>query len=84
MQLYQMDDYVYYAAESESEAVRLYAEDTGATPEGPDYPRECTAAELDREIPDREEGGEMTGEMTTMRKWLNEATAPGFLCGIDS
>ncbi len=84
MQLYQMDDYTYYAAETESEAVRLYVEDTGEAPEGPGFPRECQATELDREFPERDEDGAETGELVSMRKWLNEATAPGFLCGLET
>ncbi|WP_099473379.1 hypothetical protein [Stenotrophomonas maltophilia] len=70
-----------YAAATPEEAARLYEEDVGdACGEG--YPHEVSAAELDRSIPEFGEDEQPTGEMTTMRTWLEEAS-PGFLCGAE-
>ncbi|PZT05481.1 hypothetical protein [Stenotrophomonas maltophilia] len=70
-----------YAAATPEEAARLYEEDMGE-PCDDGYPREVSAAELDRSIPEFGEDEQPTGEMTTMRTWLEEAS-PGFLCGAE-
>lgn len=70
-----------YAAATPEEAARLYEEDVG-DPCDDGYPREVSAAELDRSIPEFGEDEQPTGEMTTMRTWLEEAS-PGFLCGAE-
>ncbi|MCF3495483.1 hypothetical protein GUK70_04115 [Stenotrophomonas maltophilia] len=70
-----------YAAATPEEAARLYEEDMGDPCED-GYPREVPAAELDRSIPEFGEDEQPTGEMTTMRTWLEEAS-PGFLCGAE-
>lgn len=70
-----------YAAESAEEAARLYEEDVG-DPCDEGYPQEVSETELDRSIPDFGENELPTGEMTTMRAWLDEAS-PGFLCGAE-
>lgn len=72
-----------YAAESSEEAARLYLEDLGGDEEmEPDYPQQVGEEELDRPTPEFDENGEMTGEMTTMRVWLEKST-PGHLCGAE-
>ncbi|HGM5119933.1 TPA: hypothetical protein ACKPZZ_002138 [Stenotrophomonas maltophilia] len=70
-----------YAAATPEEAARLYEEDVG-DPCDDGYPREVSAAELDQSIPEFGEDEQPTGEMTTMRVWLEEAS-PGFLCGAE-
>ncbi len=70
-----------YAAATPEEAARLYEEDVG-DPCDDGYPLEVSAAELDRSIPEFGEDEQPTGEMTTMRTWLQEASA-GFLCGAE-
>jgi len=70
-----------YAAATPEEAARLYEEDVG-DPCDDGYPREVSATELDRSIPEFGEDEQPTGEMTTMRTWLEEAS-PGFLCGAE-
>lgn len=81
MKAYEMDDEpTIYAANSEEEAMRLYGQ-VGELPLEPGYPRELTDAELDAEQPDCDENEEPTGETTTVRRWLEAATEPGYLCG---
>ncbi|MDC7800260.1 hypothetical protein PQS91_10415 [Stenotrophomonas geniculata] len=46
------------------------------------YPYEVDAEELDAVRPDFNVDGEATGQMTTMRAWLEEASA-GWLCGAE-
>jgi hypothetical protein len=70
-----------YAAATSEEAARLYQDDH-CTPCEDDYPREVSEDELDKAIPDYDHNEQPTGEMTSMRAWLEEAT-PGFLCGAD-
>lgn len=72
-----------YAAESAEEAARLYVEDLGADEEiEAGYPRQVEDEELDKPTPQFDENEQQTGQMTTMRAWLEEAT-PGFLCGCE-
>lgn len=81
MKAYAMDDEpTIYAADSAEEASRLYGE-TGALPLEDGYPRELTAEELDAEQLEYDENEEPTGESTTIRRWLEAATEPGYLCG---
>lgn len=82
MQAYEMDDCSIYAAESEAEAIRIYTEDCGEQLD-PGYPRELTDEELDKPQPETDEDERPTGRMTSIRKWLQEQTWPGFLCGSE-
>ncbi len=81
MKAYEMDDEpTIYAAHDDVAAAMIYILDGGEEPqEG--YPRELTAEELDKEIPDYDEDERPTGETTTIRRMLELATEPGFLCG---
>lgn len=81
MNAYEMDSYpTYYAANTLEEATKLYLDDTG--PDNvmeEDCPRLLSDAELDQEIPERDENEALTGRMVTMRAWLDAMTEPGFL-----
>lgn len=85
MKAYEMNDEpTIYAADDDVAAAMLYILDGGGEPhvgysEG--YPRELTAEELDREIPDYDENERPTGQTTTIRHMLEAATEPGYLCG---
>lgn len=70
-----------YAAATIEDAARLYEQDLGEPCED-GYPREVSEAELDKPTPDYDYNEQPTGEMTTMRAWLEEAS-PGFLCGAE-
>lgn len=79
MNAYQMDDHpTYYAADTAEAAAECYTDDSGESVED-GYPILVSDAELDAEIPERDEDEALTGRMTTMRSWLNAMTAPGFL-----
>lgn len=80
LKAFQMSDEEIYAAASSGLAVAAYVEDTGVLPEMHDV-RELTDHELDREIPEYDENEAPTGQMTTLRRYLNEMTGPGFLAG---
>lgn len=71
-----------YAAESAEEAARLYLEDIGDDEMEAGYPYQVAEEELDRPTPEFDEDEQLTGEMTTMRAWLEEAS-PGHLCGCE-
>lgn len=80
MNAYEMDDFpTIYAAESESEAISAYTDDTGEQPES-GYPRKLSDAELDAEFPELDENEAQTGNLTSMRQMLAAAAEPGFLC----
>jgi len=81
MHAYEMDDEpTYYAAKSAEEATQIYTEDSGEPVED-GYPRMLTDAELDAPRADYDENERPTGETTSIRYWLAETTAPGFLAG---
>jgi hypothetical protein len=81
MKAYEMDDEpTIYAADSAMVASALYTLESGERLED-GYPRELTDAELDAERPDYDEDERPTGEATTIRRWLEAATEPGYLCG---
>ena len=81
MQAYEMDDEpTIYAANSAWEAANIYVSDTGEKLEA-GYPRMLTDSELDAEFPDYDEDERLTGATTTIRRWLEAATEPGFLAG---
>ena len=81
MKAYEMDDEpTTYAANSAEEAVALYAQDSGE-PVEEGYPRELTDAELDADQADYDDDERPTGMTTTIRRWLEAATEPGYLCG---
>jgi hypothetical protein len=69
-----------WCAETAEQAAANYLEKTG---EGclDDYPQELTDAELDAEYPEFDENECQTGGKTSVRQWLAEMTAPGFLGG---
>lgn len=48
-----------------------------------DEVRELTDAELDFPWPEFDENEEVTGNNTSIRKWLSETSEPGYLCGED-
>ena len=48
-----------------------------------DEVRELTDAELDHPWPEFDENEEVTGNQTSIRNWLSEASVPGYLCGED-
>jgi len=78
---YEMDDEpTIYAAHDADAAAMIYILDGGEEPQD-GYPRELTDEELDRERPDYDEDERQTGETTTIRRWLEVATEPGFLGG---
>lgn len=81
MQAYEMDDEpTVYAANSAWEAAALYVADSGEKlDEG--YPRMLTDEELDQPRQDYDEDERPTGKTTTIRRWLEAATEPGYLCG---
>jgi hypothetical protein len=74
------DEPTIYAAHDADAAAMLYILDGGEKPQE-DCPRELTADELDREIPDYDENERPTEETTTIRRMLEAATEPGYLCG---
>ena len=81
MKAYEMDDEpTIYAAHDADAAALLYILDGGEQPQE-DCPRELTDAELDAEHPDYDENEHPTGTTTTIRRMLEAATEPGFLCG---
>ena len=81
MKAYEMDDEpTIYAANDWEEAVVLYVRDSGAQVDD-GYPLELPDAELDAERPDYDEDERTTGTKTTIRRWLEAATEPGYLCG---
>lgn len=81
MRAYEMDDEpTIYAANSAWEATTLYIADSGEKLEH-GYPRMLTDGELDAEQPDYDEDERPTGETTTIRRWLEAATEPGYLAG---
>ena len=81
MHAYEMDDEpTIYAADSAWDAARGYVADSGERLEA-GYPRLLTPAELDREMPDFDEDERPTGETTTIRRMLEDAKGPGYLCG---
>lgn len=83
MKAFWVTDEEIYAANTAEEARDAFMSDTGCrdTDCPLDEVVEVTDAELDKEIPDCDEGEQPTGAMTTMRAWLNEKTEPGYLCG---
>lgn len=81
MKAFWMDDEnEIYAADTPEEATAFYAADCGEPPDD-GYPRELTDAELDADRADYDEDEKPTGKMTTVRRWLEEATEPGYLAG---
>jgi len=81
MNAYEMDDEpTIYAATTASQAVRAYVSDSDEKLEA-GYPRLLTDAELDAEHPDYDENERPTGGTTTIRKILEAATEPGYICG---
>jgi hypothetical protein len=81
MKAYDMDDEpTTYAANSPEEAVALYVRDSGEQVED-GYPCELTDAALDAERTEYDEDERPTGRTTTIRRWLEAATEPGYLCG---
>lgn len=81
MQAYELDDEpTIYAANSAEEAATLYLLE-GEGELGCGYPRELTNDELDEPILDYDENERPTGEITTIRCWLDAATEPGYICG---
>jgi hypothetical protein len=78
LKAFQVDDCTWYAAETAEQAAQVYKSDTGEDCDD-EYPTEVSDAELDAPIPEFDENEERTGDMTTMRAFLEEATAPGFL-----
>lgn len=75
LKAFQVDDCTWYAAETAEQAAQLYKDDTGeACDEG--YPSEVSDEQLDKPIPEMDEDERMTGNMTTMRAFLD---GPGFL-----
>lgn len=82
LKAYEMDDEgTVYAAHDHNEAINEFISDFCCEVDA-DYPRELTAAELDKDIPDYDEHNFKTGEMTSVRNWLNKKTVGGFLCGL--
>lgn len=82
LKAYEMDDEgTIYAGESFDEVIKSYLDDFGTMEHNVDYPRELTDSELDLDIEDRDENEMPTGEITSIRKWLNQKTVAGFLCG---
>lgn len=82
LKAFQCSDCDWYAAKDATHASDLHFDLCGELPEDP-YPVEVSDEELDREVPDFNEDGEPTGEMTTMRRWLAEIEGPGWLCGTE-
>lgn len=74
------EEYEVYAAHSTEEAVNIYTETVGEPPED-GFPRLLTDPELDKEYQDIDEDEQPTGETTTIRQLLSEATTSGYLCG---
>lgn len=79
---YQVDDANVYAGATAEEAADAFAEDVGEIVNMADV-RQLTDAELDADIPEFDENEAQTGNMTTLRAYLDEATAPGFLATSD-
>jgi len=82
LKAYEMDDEgTIYAAEDAPEAVAEFESDLGCMVDQPDYPRELTDAELDKQFDELDEYGFKSGETTCIREWLDKKTVAGFLCG---
>lgn len=77
---FQMDDETVYAGATADEAIQAYHDDTGELPED-GYPTQMSDAWLDESVPEYDENEAPTGNMTTMRAYLDEMTEAGFLCG---
>jgi hypothetical protein len=78
LKAFQVDDCTWYAAESAEQAAELYRKDVGEECDD-GYPSEVPDETLDRPIPEMDEDEVMTGDMTTMRAFLDESNGPGFL-----
>jgi hypothetical protein len=74
-----------YAAESAEQALRLANEQHGGEFDtfDEDDVSEVTAERLDKVIPEFDENEAPTGETTTLRKWLEQAVIPDWLCGME-
>lgn len=82
LKAYMVGDDDVYAAHSAEEAVRLFRLDVDWGDGDIDIDvSELTDAELDREYPEFDENERPTGNTITMRKYLAEMTAPGWLAG---
>ena len=81
MQAYWVNDEAeVYAAHSCNDAIASYLIATGEMPaEG--FPVALTDTELDREYQEMDENEKLTGNTTTIRTYLAEATHSGYLCG---
>lgn len=79
LRAFHVDDETIYAALDAEQAAVLYEQDTGASCEDPDYPRELTPAELDAAIPELDENERMTGQETSLRAILDACTEPGMI-----
>jgi hypothetical protein len=82
MRAFQVSDCEWWAAVDESACRADYKDTTGEDVDDDAF-RELTDAELDKEIPETDEDERPTGNMTTMRAFLDEMTGPGFLAGTD-
>lgn len=83
MQAFWMNpDNVVYAATTAADAAALYEAETGE-PVEEYYPQELTDAELDTQMIKHDASGNPTEFRTSIREYLDAATKPGFLCGMD-
>lgn len=84
LKAFQCDESDVYAAHDAEEAKRLWHDTIGADEEMEEgYPRELTDKELDEPQPEFDENEVRTGEWTSVREFLEQASEPGWLCGSD-
>lgn len=82
LKAFHCDDLDIYAAHDADEAKSLWRAMVGGDMDMADgYPKELTDAELDQPQPEFDENEQRTGEWTSVRDFLNQATEPGWLCG---
>ena len=82
MKAFQLTDEEIWAANSLEEAITDYEKTTGVNID-PDDVNELSDTLLDKPVPEYDDDENPTGQMTTLRAWLNDMTEPGFLAGYE-
>jgi len=80
LRCFQVDDHDYYAATDEAAARQLHCDLNELGASDIDYCREVVGDLLDKPWQDEDNPGVVAG---TLRQWLAEATAPGWLSGTE-
>lgn len=80
MKAFRVSENELWAANSAEEAKAHYQQTTGEQVDEDEFV-ELTDAELDEDIPEYDDDEVRTGNTTTLRRYLNEMSEPGFLAG---